>query len=260
MSVSTGREIDVGELVKPLVSFVGLVVVWFVLVEAGMVRDLPGPLSVAIATLELVPSSNVHSNVIASLRHIYIPYLLAVVIGVPLGIGMGWNRTFSDLTFPSLEILRPVPPIAWLPIVILVFPTTVQGIMFITFLGAFFPIVLNTISGVKSIDQDYVRAVRCLGGSRWQVIREVVVPAALPGIHTGLIVGMGLAWINLVAAEMIASEGLGRFVWVSYTSSNYPNIIFSVLLIGALGYASSEIVRRLGNRKLQWAKTSGQDA
>lgn len=252
MSVGRGRDVDIVELFKPVASITGLVILWYALVEGGMVGELPGPVPVALAAIELVPNPEVHASVIASIRHIYIPYMLAAAIGVPLGIAIGWNQMFNDLVFPSLEILRPVPPIAWLPIVILVFPTTIQGIMFITFLGAFFPILLNTIAGVRSIDEDYVRAVRCLGGSRWQVIREVVVPAALPSIHTGLIVGMGLAWINLVAAEMIASEGLGRFVWVSYTSSTFPNILFSVLVIGALGYASSEVVRWLGNRKLQW--------
>lgn len=252
MSVGRGRDVDIVELFKPAASITGLVIVWYALVEVGMVGELPGPVPVGVAAIELVPNSAVHESLVASLRHIYIPYVLAAVIGVPLGIAIGWNQMFNDLVFPSLEILRPVPPIAWLPIVILVFPTTIQGIMFITFLGAFFPIILNTVAGVRSIDEDYVRAVRCLGGSRWQVIREVVVPASLPSIHTGLIVGMGLAWINLVAAEMIASEGLGRFVWVSYTSSSFPNILFSVLVIGALGYASSEVVRWLGNRKLQW--------
>lgn len=252
MSVGRGRDMDVVELFKPVASITGLVIVWYALAEGGMVGKLPGPVPVALAATELVSNPEVHASLIASLRHIYIPYVLAAAIGVPLGIAIGWNQLFNDLVFPSLEIFRPVPPIAWLPIVILVFPTTIQGIMFITFLGAFFPIVLNTIAGVRSIDENYVRAVQCLGGSRWQVIREVVVPAALPSIHTGLIVGMGLAWINLVAAEMIASEGLGRFVWVSYTSSTFPNILFSVLVIGALGYASSEVVRLLGNRKLQW--------
>jgi len=252
MSVGRGRDVDIVELFKPVASITGLGLVWYALVEAGMVGDLPGPVPVATAAVGLVQNPEVHASLVASLRHIYVPYVLAAVIGVPLGIAIGWNRNFNDLVFPSLEILRPVPPIAWLPIVILVFPTTMQGIMFITFLGAFFPIILNTVAGVRSIDEDYVRAVRCLGGSRWQVIREVVVPAALPSIHTGLIVGMGLAWINLVAAEMIASDGLGRFVWVSYTSSTFPNILFSVLIIGALGYASSEVVRWLGNQRLQW--------
>lgn len=257
MSVGQGRNIDLVDLFKPIISITGLVVVWYALVEAGMVGELPGPNPVAAAAIELIPNPEVHSSIIASFRHIYVPYILAVIIGVPLGIAIGWNQTFNDLVFPSLEILRPVPPIAWLPIVILVLPTTVQGIMFITFLGAFFPIILNTVSGVRSVNEDYIKAVRCLGGTRSQVLREVVVPAALPSIHTGLIVGMGLAWINLVAAEMIASEGLGRFVWVSYTSSSYPNILFSVLVIGALGYGSSEIVRKLGDQKLKWMNKSG---
>lgn len=253
MSTQQGRQIDLFKWIKPFVSIAGFFLVWYLLVDAGLLESFPGPFPVAASAIDAWADPLLHSSIIASLQHIYIPYLFAVAIGVPLGIAIGWNQIVNDLMFPSLEILRPVPPIAWLPIVILVFPTTTIGIMFITFLGAFFPILLNTIAGVRSIEEDYVKAVRCLGGDRSQVIREVVAPAALPAIHTGLIVGMGLAWINLIAAEMIADEGIGRYVWVSYTSSNYPNIVFGVLIIGALGYASSEIVRWIGNRRLQWS-------
>lgn len=243
--------------VRPAASLAGLVAVWAILVTIGAVGDVPGPGAVAATAIGLLPSPTLHAAVFASLQHIYVPYALAAVLGVPLGIGLGWSLTVRDLVFPSVELLRPVPPIAWIPIAILVLPTTTSSIMFITFLGAFFPIVLNTVSGVRDVEEDHVRAVRSLGGDSDDVLREVVYPAALPAIHTGLVVGMGLAWVNLVAAEMIADEGLGRFVWVSYTSSNYPNIVFGVLLIGVLGYGSSGIVRWLGDRRLQWTDHDG---
>jgi NitT/TauT family transport system permease protein len=254
MSLSQSRQIDIVETIKPAASILGFLIAWFGLTNAGMVGDLPGPVPVAVASIQLITKPEIHAAVLSTFNHIYIPYLLAVILGIPLGIAIGWNENFNNLVFPSLEILRPVPPIAWLPLVILVFPLTVQGIMFITFVGAFFPIILNTVAGVRSIDEDYIRAVRCLGGSRLQVIREVVVPAALPSIHTGLIVGMGLAWINVVAAEMLASEGIGRYVWVSYTSGTYTNILFGVFVIGVFGYVSSECVRWIGNRRLGWSK------
>lgn len=257
MSSAHVRFPDPIRYVKPAGSLVGLIVVWAALAAAGAIGDLPGPAAVAAASVELLPSSALHTAVAASLRHVYVPYVLAAVVGVPLGVALGWSLTFRDLVFPSLELLRPVPPIAWIPIAILVLPSTTSSIMFITFLGAFFPIVLNSISGVRDVEEDHVRAVRSLGGNSADVLREVVYPSALPSIHTGLVIGMGLAWVNLVAAEMIADEGLGRFVWVSYTSSAYPNIVFGVVLIGLFGYASSEVVRWLGDRRLEWTEQSG---
>lgn len=238
--------------VNALVSILGLVFVWWLLAVNGAINSLPGPFPSATAMASMLPTAEFHSSVIASLRHIFIPYLLATVLAVPLGVAIGLSLTFRDLIFPSLEMLRPVPPIAWIPIAILVLPTTLASIMFITFMGAFFPILLNTIQGVKRVEPDYVKAVKCLGGTKRDVVRQAVLPAALPSIHTGLVVGMGLAWVNLVAAEMIADAGLGRLIWVAYTTGNYPNIVAGVIFVGLLGYASSTIVRWIGRRQISW--------
>lgn len=253
MSVRRARWLpDPVEYAKPLVSLTGLVLVWTILAAAGAIGQVPGPMAVAAAGAELLPSSRLHANVRASLQHVYVPYALAAVIGVPLGLALGWSLTVRDLVFPALELLRPVPPIAWIPVAILVLPTTKTSIMYITFLGALFPIVLNSMSGVRDVEEDHVRAVRSLGGGARDVLREVVFPSALPSIHTGLVVGMGLAWINLVAAEMMAAEGLGRYLWASYNSGAYDDIVFSVVLIGVLGYVSSEVVRWIGHWRLTW--------
>lgn len=235
-----------------IVSILGVVFLWWLLAVSGAIGSLPGPLPSVEAMVSMLPTSKFHSSVIASLSHIYIPYLLATVLAVPLGVAIGMSLTFRDLVFPSLEILRPVPPIAWIPIAILVLPTTVASIMFITFMGAFFPILLNTIRGVKRVEPDYVKAIKCLGGTRRDVLRQVILPAALPSIHTGLVVGMGLAWVNLVAAELIADAGLGRLIWIAYTTGNYPNIIAGVIFVGILGYASSAVVRWIGRLQMSW--------
>lgn len=233
-------------------SMAGLVLAWSALSRADLIGSLPGPLVVGDAMLGLIVNPTIHGAIRSSLLHILGSFVVAAGLAVPLGLAIGWSTIVHDLVFPSLELLRPVPPIAWIPLTVLVLPTVRSSIMFITFMGAFFPILLNTIRGVRAVETDYVRAVRSLGGSRRDVFRNVVYPGALPSIHTGLIVGMGLAWVNLVAAEMVADEGLGRFVWVSYTSGAYANIVASVIMIGALGYASSELVRRLGRRQLTW--------
>ncbi|QLH81734.1 ABC transporter permease [Halosimplex pelagicum] len=260
MSTATGggRLEPLVERLNVVVSAAGLVAVWLVLSRASLIGQVPSPVTVAVAMAGLVTNPIIHDSVVTSLLHILGSFLVAAAVAIPLGLAIGWSTVVYDLLFPSLEILRPVPPIAWIPLTILVLPSMRTSIMFITFVGAFFPILLNTIRGVQAVEEDYVRAVRSLGGSRAQVFRHVVYPAALPSIHTGLIVGMGLAWVNLVAAEMVADEGIGRFVWVAYTSGSYDDIVGSVIIIGAFGYASSELVRRLGNTQLRWATTDGE--
>ncbi|MFC4986898.1 ABC transporter permease [Saliphagus infecundisoli] len=251
-AVSGFNRLSVLEHANVVVSILGLVFVWWLLAVNGAINSLPGPLPAVNAMVSMLPTGEFHSSVIASLRHVFVPYLAATALAVPLGVAIGLSLTFRDLVFPSLEMLRPVPPIAWIPIAILVLPTTLASIMFITFMGAFFPILLNTIRGVERVEPDYVKAVQCLGGTRRDVLRQAILPAALPSIHTGLVIGMGLAWVNLVAAEMIADAGLGRLIWVAYTTGNYANIVAGVIFVGLLGYASSTLVRWIGQRRMSW--------
>ncbi|WP_424005121.1 ABC transporter permease (plasmid) [Haloarcula salina] len=242
------------EVSRRVVSLAGLVLVWTAISSAGLIGGLPGPVAALTALVALLGNPIIHESIHVSLLHILGSFVVAAAIGIPLGLLIGWKSVVHDLVFPSLEILRPVPPIAWIPLTILVLPSMRSSIMFITFLGAFFPILLNTIRGVHDIESDYTRAIKSLGGTSTDVFRNVIYPGALPSIHTGLVIGMGLAWVNLVAAEMVADEGIGRFVWVSYTSGNYENIVASVILIGALGYASSEVIRLIGRWQLSWTQ------
>lgn len=241
---------------KSLLSLLGLAVVWNALTASGIVTGLPSPVAAAEAIVTLLGGSRFWTAVQASLVNIYVPYVIAALLGVPLGLATGWNGRVRDLFVPTLELLRPVPPIAWIPVMILLMPTSQLSIMFITFVGAFFPIFLNTMDGVREIDTEYANAVRSLGGSRLQVFRHVVYPAALPSIHTGLVVGMGLAWVNLVAAEMVASQGLGRMIWAAYTFGSYEQIVAGVVFVGVLGYVSSTVVRMLGDWRIHWKQDS----
>lgn len=193
-------------------------------------------------------------------------FTLAVLIGVPLGLLIGWNVVFGDFTFPTLELIRPIPPIAWIPFGILVLPTVTISVgfvgfevsttvVFITFL-VFFPIVLNAIEGVRGIDEEYSRAAESLGAAEWQTFRHVIYPGALPSVHTGMVVRMGLAWVNLVAAEMISGGGLGFMTWSAYTGGSYPVIFVGMITIGILGYLSSTIVHYIGASQLPWMKST----
>jgi len=154
--------------------------------------------------------------------------------------------------------LRPIPGVAWIPLAILMFPSSEVSMVFITFIGALFPILLATIHGVEALDRRLVASARCLGAGRWRVFRDVVVPGALPHVITGLAIGMGTSWFCLVTAEMIAGQyGIGYYTWEAYNLQDYPSIVVGMVAIGVLGLLSSALVRRLGALLTPWYRLRG---
>lgn len=236
----------------PAASLFGLVIVWWA-IGSTVAPGLPTPPVVAVAFAGTVADPSFLASALTSAVRVYVPFLLAAAIAVPVGLLAGWHEPVADLTLPALELLRPIPPIAWIPAVILLIPGTEPGIMFITFLGAFFPILLNAVEGGRGVDREYAKAARSLGADSSATLRHVGLPGAMPSIATGLYVGMGLAWLNLVAAEMLAGgSGLGYLTWSAYTGGSYPHIVVGMLSIAALGVASTAAVRRLDRWLLPW--------
>ncbi len=194
-----------------------------------------------------------YQHILVSLRRVGIAFLLATVLGVPLGLLMGWSVTAKEYLFPLFEILRPIPILAWVPLAIIMFSGSETPVVFLTFLASFFATALNTLLGVRSIERNYILAATCLGASRWNVFRHVIVPGALPFIFTGLQISMGVAWFSLAAAEMVSGQfGLGYVINTSYTMVQYPTIVIGMLTLGIVGYTSSALVRLLGERVLVW--------
>ena len=194
-----------------------------------------------------------YQHIYVSVRRVAIAFALATIIGVPLGLLLGWSQTFRDYVFPIFEILRPIPALAWVPLAILMFTGTETPVIFITFLPAFFATTLNTMLGVQSIDEAYIRAARCLGARRTQIFRQVILPGSMPFIFTWLQISMGVAWFSLVAGEMISGEyGLGYVIYTSYTMVSYPTIVIGMITLGIVGYASSALVRVIGNMLMRW--------
>jgi NitT/TauT family transport system permease protein len=190
-----------------------------------------------------------YADIWISVRRVLEAFALAVVLGVPLGLMIGWSQRFRELTFPVLELLRPIPILAWVPLAILMFPRGEQPVIFLTFLSAFFVMTLNTVLGVQSVDRDLVRAARCLGASSRDVLRTVVVPAALPYVTTGMKIAIGVSWFSLVAGEMVAGQsGLGYLINSSYATVRYPTIVIGMLTLGIVGFASSALVGVLAKR------------
>lgn len=180
-------------------------------------------------------------------------FLLAVLLGVPLGVMMGWKAKVRDYASALLGLLRPIPPLAWVPVAILIFPGSEPAVIYVTFLVAFFATTLNTFLGVKSIDPDYYRAAMCLGAKPKDLLRDIIIPGALPCMFTGMQIAMGAAWFSLVAGEMIASQyGLGFIILESYNLVQYPTIVIGMITLGIVGYVSSALIRILGNRLMRW--------
>lgn len=215
--------------------------------------NVPQPAEVASAAWALLQSPKLLNHLGSSLMRIAVGFGLAALLGVGLGLVIGRLRVLHDLLMPPLEVLRPIPAVAWIPLAILMFPSSEGSMIFITFIGALFPILLNTIHGVEGVDPRLIASARSLGTRRWQLFSEVVAPGAAPSIVTGLSIGMGTCWFCLVTAEMIAGQyGIGYYTWESYTVQNYPAIIVGMLVIGVLGMGSSVLIQRAGQWLMPW--------
>lgn len=196
-----------------------------------------------------------YEHILVSTLRVYAAFLLSVGLGAPLGILIGWIPTARNLIYPVVELLRPIPPLAWVPLAVLTLPTTESAVVFVTMLAAFFATVLNTFLGVQSIDETYLRAAASLGYPRWEVLRRVIIPGALPYIFTGMQIAMGVAWFSLVGGEMIAGRsGLGYMIFDAYTNVALPNIFIGMITLGVLGYISSALIRYVGSWLMAWQK------
>jgi len=216
-------------------------------------QNVPSPAQVLEEAVELFSTAPFYVHILASLERIWLGFAIATVLGVGLGLLIGWFRPAADVLWPLVELLRPIPAVAWVPLSIMLWPTERSSIVFITALGAFFPIVLNTVHGAEGIDRQLVRAATSLGAGQAAIFREVVIPGALPAIVTGLSVGMGVSWLCLVSAEMISGQfGIGYFTWVAYGIVKYSQIVVGMLVIGVLGMLSSALIRVIGARGMPW--------
>lgn len=223
-------------------------------------EKIPGPIEVITEWLSPDPAWGMSLfteayliNIYVSCRRILIAFGIATGIGVPLGLFMGWSKRFRDYSFPILETLRPIPILAWVPLAIVMFSGFETPILFLATLASLFVTTLNTLLGVDSIDESYFRAAGCLGSKPRHVFWHVVLPGAMPFIFTGLQISVGVAWFSLVAAEMISGDyGLGYMIMDSYMINTYVSMVMAMITLGFVGWATSAMVRAVGNRMMQW--------
>ena len=195
-----------------------------------------------------------------STGRVFLGFIAAQVVGIPFGLAMAVNKYFRGMFFPPFEILRPIPPLAWVPASIIFWPTTELSIMFVTFLGAFYTIVINVLGGARSIDIQYLRAAQSMGASQWDLFYKIILPGTLPSIFIGAAVGMGITWEVVLAGEMISGGGqqggggLGFFIWSSYMGGVMDQVIVGMISIGLAGYISSSLIRYIGKVCMPWRR------
>ena len=216
-------------------------------------NNVPTPLQVGDELIAQLQNDTFYTHIVVSLKRILIGYVLAAISGIVIGVLMGRYAMMEDIFTPYIEILRPIPAVAWIPLAILMMPTEESSIVFITYLGALFPIILNTLHGVEQTPSTLIRAARSFGASDRAILWHVVIPGAMPSIVAGLAIGMGVSWFSLLAGEIISGQyGIGYFTWAAYTLVEYPRIIIGMLVIGALGTFSTAVVKAVTKPLLRW--------
>ncbi len=216
--------------------------------------NVPSAQAVAKHLAHAAASKAFYINVLVSVKRVWLAFAAASLLGCVLGLSLARISIMRHIFLPFVEIFRPIPAIAWIPLAILMFPTTESSILFIVFLGAIFPVILNTYQGATEVPSQLLRAARSLGASRLSVLWHVIIPSSLPNIATGLSVGMGIAWFSLLTAEMIGGQnGIGNYTWESYQLIKYPDIIVGMITIGVLSTVSSGLINLMCKPLLRWS-------
>jgi NitT/TauT family transport system permease protein len=196
-------------------------------------------------------------HIVASVNRVTLGFLFAGVTGIPLGVIIGRYRSVDSILGPVVEAMRPIPPIAWIPLSLLMFPGNIIGAQaFIIWVGAFFPILINTTTGVKRTEPVHIDVAKTLGASEPHILGKIVVPSASPEIFAGLRIGFGIGWMCLVAAEMLRGhDGLGYLIWTYWGVGRTAEVIIGMLLIGLIGFLITFAFLYLERRLLKWRQT-----
>jgi NitT/TauT family transport system permease protein len=242
-------------VVWPIAAAALLLCLWHYAIVWTGTKIFPSPLNVEKGIAELMNKHVLWADIVDSLRRVAIGYGLAVVTGIPIGLCLGWFPSVNQVVNPIVQLLRPISPIAWIPVAIIFFGVGDRPAIFLVFLGALFPIVVACAAGVASVPQIHRRAGRNFGLSNFQLLRRIVFPAAVPQILIGLRIALGIAWLVVVAGEMIAVDsGLGYLVIDSRNSGKrYDLVVAAMLMIGVIGLILDVAFRRMERIKsVRW--------
>ena len=246
-------------LVMNFASIGAILLLWYAATHLGWIKPLflPKPESIWFAFKQAVngdlDSHTLWVHFLWSMYRVFSAFFLAVIFGIPIGIAMGVSRIARGIFDPPIEFYRPLPPLAYLPLMIIWFGIGEQAKIILLFLSIFAPVALAARAGVKSISQEQIQAARSMGATTWQVVRHVIVPGAMPEILVGLRIGMGVGWTTLVAAEMVAADaGLGKMVFNASNFLRTDVVILGILVIGVVAYAFELLMRWIERWAVPW--------
>ena len=241
--------------ILPFILPIIILVIWYIITSGlHLIKPyiLPSPVDVCYSAMNSLSSGSLVENTINTLIKVFSGLILASIVAIPLGILIGWNQTLEDLTSFVISILRPVPPVAWIPFSILWFGIGAVPAVFIIFMGCVFPILVYTADGVKRTDRVLIESAQTLGANDWDVLERVVLPSSLPYIISGLKVGVGIALMCTISAEMVgSSSGLGYMILTASNLFDPGTIVVGMLIIGIIGIILDYIFG-LAQKKIFW--------
>ncbi len=239
------------KIVAPIIALTTILIVWQLLTLSPD-ANLPGPIKVIAQTWELIinpffdkgaTNKGLFWQILASLQRVATGFTLAAIVGIIIGILVGTNAFLFDALDPIFQVLRTIPPLAWLPISLAAFQQSNPSAIFVIFITSIWPIILNTIAGVHQIPQDYVNVSKVLKLSQKEYFLDIVFPATVPYIFTGLRIGIGLSWLAIIAAEMlIGGVGIGFFIWDAWNAANISQIILALVYVGIVGLLLDKLI------------------
>ena len=244
------------DVILSTISILCLILIWF-LVSSSRPDFFPTPMATIERFIRLVEKPimgvSILGHILASLRRVLFALIASILLGVTIGLVMGWNKKIRAAINPILMALRPIPPIAWIPLIILMFGVDEFPKILLVFIGSFFPIVMNTMSGVSMVDDMYLKVGKIYKANTWQTLRHIVFPAAMPTILAGIKIAISSGWMVVVAAEMLASKsGLGFLINRGRDSYDVALIMVAMILIGVVGALLSAVFTLIERKMCGW--------
>ena len=243
-------------IVPPMIGIALLVGIWSLTAQTS--PNLPGPMKTWTSAVELFSDpfydkgpndQGIGWNILHSLQRVGIGFGMAAVVGIPMGFMIGRFKFLNDMLSPVISLLRPVSPLAWLPIGLLVFKAANPAAIWVIFISSIWPMIINTSAGVSRIPQDYMNVAKVLNLSEWKIFTKILFPATLPYMMTGVRLSMGVAWLVIVAAEMLTGGiGLGFWVWDEWNNLNVEHIIIAIFVVGIIGLLLEQLLVLLAKR------------
>jgi NitT/TauT family transport system permease protein/sulfonate transport system permease protein len=240
------------QIIFPLVCFF---LIWQIFSAVGILNSqfLPSPVEIIKRMFELLSQNSFAVDILQSIKRVFVGFALAGIFGISLGIVCGMYKPIYSFLNPIIELFRPIPPIAWIPLAILWFGLGDNPAFFLVFLGAFFPIFTNTYLGVSSTDEIYKRAALNLGANKKMFVTDILIPSALPNIFAGLKVGLGVGWMVVITAEMVgAQSGLGYMIQLNRIILEIPSVVVGMITIGMVGFVMNKFMVYLEKTLVPW--------